>query len=152
MLKPVEPAHVSERIMRLFNRSGESNGCNYFIRSFEKEFDKDISAFTTRVRKAIDFIWKNHESYYIREEVATHLNVTEDYLCKLIKHDSGLGLNECISKMRILASKELISRNPEKKIREIAVAVGISDVNYFCRIFKKYNSLTPGRYRASVSS
>ncbi len=147
MIKPVEPAYLSERIMRLINHSGD----NYFNRLFENEFNKEILTFSTRAIKAINFIWKNHKSYYIREEVATHLNVTGDYLCKVLKRESGLGLNECISRIRILASKQLIRRNPEKKIREIAVAVGISDVNYFCRIFRKYNKLTPGKYKKLIS-
>lgn len=35
----------------------------------------------------------------------------------------------------------------EKRVTEVAFACGFSSVQYFNKIFKKYNGCTPSRYR-----
>ena len=148
MIKPIEPVQLVKRVKRLFN----IGDVDYLRLLLGEEFKEKRKTLPSVVTKAIDYIWKNHESYYIREEVMTQVNVTGDHLCRVMKRDCGLGLNECINIIRVQESKQLISRDPEKRIKDVAVSVGINDVNYFCKLFKKHTSLTPGKFRENISS
>ena len=38
-------------------------------------------------------------------------------------------------------------RDPSYSIKEVCVMSGYSDPNYFSRLFKKYESVTPSEYR-----
>ena len=41
-------------------------------------------------------------------------------------------------------------KEPDKSIKEICVEVGYSDPNYFSRIFKKYQGVTPTEYKDQI--
>ena len=51
--------------------------------------------------------------------------------------------------MRIAHAKELL-RDPALSIKEICILSGYSDPNYFSRIFKKQEGVTPSEYRDSM--
>nr|WP_246238994.1 helix-turn-helix transcriptional regulator [Paenibacillus anseongense] len=68
------------------------------------------------------------------------------YLSKLFREQTGEGLLDYINKVRIVKAKELIE-NQNITLNEIASLVGFSDVNALIRIFKKYEGVTPGKYK-----
>ena len=51
-----------------------------------------------------------------------------------------------LNSRRINEAKKLL-RFSGASIGSIAVACGIPDVNYFTKVFVKYESMTPSRYR-----
>ncbi|MDF2815023.1 MAG: hypothetical protein K0Q81_1223, partial [Paenibacillus sp.] len=68
------------------------------------------------------------------------------YLSKLFKDHSGEGLLDFINKKRIEKAKVLLSER-EKSISDISGCVGFNDVNAFIRTFKKYEGITPGKFK-----
>ena len=52
---------------------------------------------------------------------------------------------------RMDRAKHLL-RNPDKSIKEICAEVGYSDPNYFSRIFKKYQGVSPTEYKENVGT
>ncbi len=54
-----------------------------------------------------------------------------------------------ITNLRMQKARELL-RNAELSITEVAVRCGYGDCNYFSRIFRKNNGMTPSAYRAFV--
>ena len=50
---------------------------------------------------------------------------------------------------RMERAKHLL-KNPDKSIKEICAEVGYSDPNYFSRIFKKYQGVSPTEYKENV--
>lgn len=90
---------------------------------------------------------------YIREHYAEALTV--DFLCSqfhysrsalfaLFKEECRQGIMEYINSVRLEKSKELLN---EWKIVEVSRMVGISDSNYFSRIFKKKYGISPEHYK-----
>lgn len=55
---------------------------------------------------------------------------------------------EYITKIRIQQAKRLIC-NTDKTIKEISFATGFKDCGYFCRVFKRYELMSPVDYRNS---
>ena len=56
---------------------------------------------------------------------------------------------EYLTRIRITYAKELLAR-PEYSIKEICVNAGYGDPNYFSRIFKKYEGVTPSEFRGKL--
>ncbi|WP_169082406.1 helix-turn-helix domain-containing protein [Paenibacillus sp. PL91] len=73
-------------------------------------------------------------------------NLTPSYLSKQFKAQTGEALLEFINKTRIGGAKQLL-RTTSLSVSEIAKQVGYSDINTFNRVFKKYEGITPGKYK-----
>ncbi|WP_010497690.1 helix-turn-helix domain-containing protein [Paenibacillus elgii] len=72
--------------------------------------------------------------------------LTPSYLSKQFKTQTGKALLDVISMTRLEEAKRLL---PDAKlsVSEIARKVGYADINTFNRIFKKFEGITPGKYR-----
>ncbi|OXM85747.1 helix-turn-helix domain-containing protein [Paenibacillus rigui] len=73
--------------------------------------------------------------------------LTPPYLSKQFKAQTGEALLEYISRTRIEEAKRLLA-DQSSPIAEIARKVGYSDINTFNRLFKKYEGITPGKYKS----
>lgn len=73
------------------------------------------------------------------------------YFSKLFKGISGEGLLYYINSRRIQEAKYLIKNDKKDcNVNDISALVGFTNVNSFIRIFKKYEGITPGKYREIV--
>lgn len=80
--------------------------------------------------------------------IADSLKINEAQLSRNFKKQAGIGLLDYIHKVRIANAKELMeSRN--YSIKEIAGMTGYSDSISFIRVFKKYEGITPGKFKES---
>ncbi len=77
------------------------------------------------------------------------LNVSPSYLSTLFRKETGLTLTEYVNRKRIEYGVLLLNTT-NMQIQTIALHCGISDINYFTRIFKKYIGKTPKEYRNSI--
>ncbi|WP_245585884.1 helix-turn-helix domain-containing protein [Paenibacillus pinihumi] len=68
------------------------------------------------------------------------------YLSKLFKSQTGEGLLDYIHKYRIEQAKPMM-KGKRESIAEIARLVGYNDAATFIRVFKKYEGITPGKYK-----
>lgn len=60
--------------------------------------------------------------------------------------EPGLTITRMIARRRVDEAKRLL-QNADTPIREIAEKVGMSDYNYFTKVFKRYTGMTPTHYR-----
>ena len=70
------------------------------------------------------------------DELARQFFIDKYYLTKIFKEQYGTTINAYISRKRITAAKQLL-RFSDKTIEQISAEIGISDTNYFTRLFKK---------------
>lgn len=97
---------------------------------------------------------------YVKENYAdSNLNVasigerfskTPHYISKLFKDDQGIALLEYINRERIENSKQLLE-STKKTLAEITEEVGFTNVVTFIRVFKKFEGITPGKYREAYT-
>ena len=81
------------------------------------------------------------------ESISQELGIGRTKLCRLAKQLSGgETLFQLIARRRIEAAKELLMRN-DLPIAAVAEAVGISDYNYFSRVFRSVTGMTPRDFR-----
>lgn len=67
-------------------------------------------------------------------------------LFAVFKDATGMSPNDWLLRHRIQRASKLLVAT-DRKLEDIANAVGITSSPYFCRLFRKYMSSTPGEYR-----
>ncbi|WP_068496656.1 helix-turn-helix transcriptional regulator [Paenibacillus kribbensis] len=80
------------------------------------------------------------------EHIANHFKYNKNYLSRIYKQNTGIGISEQIIKFRLKHAKELLTET-DLSIIEIASEVGYDDSKYFMRLFKKFETVTPTQYR-----
>ena len=80
------------------------------------------------------------------QDVASALGYTNAYLCAVYKKSCGKTVNHRLTELRIQHAKTLLSQS-DRKLYEVAHAVGYSDGKYFAKLFARETGLTPKEYR-----
>ncbi|MDU0201183.1 MULTISPECIES: helix-turn-helix domain-containing protein [Paenibacillus] len=78
--------------------------------------------------------------------IGEKFGITPSYLSKQFKAQTGDALLDFISRTRLEEAKKLLTEQP-LSIMEIARKVGYNDINTFNRTFKKFEGITPGKYK-----
>ena len=106
----------------------------------------NIKHFSSLVGKVINYINSNLQNNLSVNEIASLFFVSPTYLSRVFKKETGLSVIEYINKLKIKHSTFLL-RDTSLPIQDIGRIIGVNDVNYFSRLFKKYMSQTPTQYR-----
>ena len=97
-------------------------------------------------RKAVEYINTNRSKKITIFEIASELELSCGYLCRIFKANTGYTLVEYINTIKINTIKEILS-NRSASLSELCDIVGITDSKYLCRLFKKYTSMTISDFR-----
>lgn len=98
------------------------------------------------VQKVINTINLNLSDQLSPKSLAAMYYISPSYLSSLFKQDTGTTLTNFINTQRIQRAANLLSTT-EQNISVVAEQVGILDVNYFTKMFKKSMGSTPTQYR-----
>lgn len=101
------------------------------------------------IRKAVDYVNLNLSSPLGLKDMAELFNVNSSYLSTLFKKEMGITLTDYVNKQRIDAALKLLNTG-DMQVQDIAYFVGISDVNYFSKLFKKQVGNTPSGYQKEI--
>lgn len=140
--KPFNPQMLLERVNKLVS----SNNDDFYEELWGRNYRSKIGSFSPLVYKAITIINENFRKNMGRNDVSSCLKVSPEYLSRVFSKECGLQLCRYINRRRIHESKKLLAKGDESKIKHVAQDVGISDPNYFSRLFKSITSMTPGEY------
>lgn len=83
------------------------------------------------------------------ESLAELVSLNKSYLSSLFKKETGETLTNYVNRKRIDHSIYLLNTT-NHNIQDIAMLCGISDLNYFTKLFKKMKHMTPSEYRNMV--
>ncbi len=103
------------------------------------------------IKKAQEYIENNFHRDISLDDISRKLNISPYYFSKLFKEETGENYVEYVTERRINQAKNLLKK-PDKSIKEICAEVGYSDPNYFSRIFKKYQGVTPTEYKENIGN
>jgi two-component system response regulator YesN len=99
----------------------------------------------------IDYIQNHYGTDLTIEQLARRLNVSAGHFSRSFKEASGEKYIEYLTRCRMDAAKRLLLET-DKKIDDIALEVGYLGRNSFIKTFRKYESVTPGKYREAHKS
>ncbi len=98
------------------------------------------------IRDARQYILSHIHQRITTEQLAAALGKNRTYLCACFKEETGLSVNDYISRIKMDEAKRLL-RVTNKPLRSIAEQLGYSTQSYFQNVFKKATGVTPLEYR-----
>ncbi|NLW12287.1 MAG: helix-turn-helix domain-containing protein, partial [Clostridiaceae bacterium] len=115
----------------------------------DESVDRNNSASSYIVRRALSYIEDNHQTKLSLQEVADHCYVSQWHLSKLLNKHTGKKYYDLLNAARIEAAKRLLrdSTKEHLTIADISEAVGYSDTGHFSRSFKKLIGVSANEYR-----
>lgn len=96
-----------------------------------------------------DFIRENIDTELELEKVANNFGLSVYYFSRTFKEVTGINFSEYVNKCRIDIAKELLSTG-EMNVKEVCYKVGYNDPNYFSKVFKKYEGVSPVNFKSAV--
>lgn len=114
----------------------------------EKMFEiriKEKGAYSKSVAGAIIFIEQNYTGEVSLEACADRLSIGYSTLSRAFKRETGKGFVEYLNDCRIMHAKSMMIRG-EMPIREIVKQAGFGNYNYFFRVFKDAEGMTPAEF------
>lgn len=97
----------------------------------------------------LKYIEKNIEKKLTVEELADVMHLHPNYFIRYFKSFFGVSPIRFINNMRMDKAKQMLSEG-ELSVSQIAKCVGIDDIFYFSKQFKKYNGYAPTEYRHKI--
>lgn len=98
------------------------------------------------IRRIRDFITVHINEDINRESIASAVYLTPDYLSRIFKKRTGMGLTKYIVNRRIELACQLLTQT-NMSVNNIATELGYSSFSHFSKIFKQQMGKTPGAYR-----
>lgn len=109
--------------------------------SFEQNETK-----TDLLKPAIEYM-KSHQNENITlSKMAALCHISPSYFSRLFNKQMGEGFSNYLNRQKVNYSKSVLEKT-NRSISEIALEAGFSDAAHFIRTFKKYEGVTPARYR-----
>lgn len=108
--------------------------------------DYSMRQYSPLIRNTINYINLNLSAPLSLRVLAEQFFISPSYLSNLFRSEVGVTLVDYISTCRMKRAANLLTET-NLSITAIAEQVGIVDVNYFAKIFKKAYQMTPTLYR-----
>lgn len=99
------------------------------------------------IQRAVTYINNNFAANISLDDVSREVDVTPYYFSRLFKEEMGLNFIEYVTNLRMEKAKELLNSSTQLSMKEICREAGYTDPNYFSRMFKKHEGLSPTEYR-----
>ncbi len=109
--------------------------------------ETDITDSTSKnIKIILDYIRENYMNPITIDELADKVNLSKHYFMRFFKKYMGMTCIEYINDYRLnIAANQLLTTRTQ--ITDISVSIGITNLSYFNRIFKKKFNMTPKEYR-----
>lgn len=102
---------------------------------------------TSFYEKVKEFIVKNYKNSGLSvNAIGEYFDMAPSYVSKLFKEQTGESLLDFMNGVRISKAKEYLMHHPYT-VQEVSDMVGYNDLKTFTRYFKKYEGITPGKFK-----
>lgn len=120
----------------------------------EKPDNAEDSSENARLSLIREDIRSYIEAHFMEEismqSVAQTMGYSEAYFCKLFKQCFRANFSAYLNEYRIEKAKAMMD-NVRLSVKDISIACGYSDSNYFARVFKRITGQTPSEYRMAAA-
>lgn len=103
------------------------------------------------VNQAKDYLLRHLDQPLHLEDVAAHVQLSEEYLARLFKQVTGQTVFDYIRQMRFEQAKIYLSGS-DLNVSEIALRTGFGSLSVFSRSFKRELGMSPSDYRRQIAA
>ncbi|URN95162.1 MAG: response regulator [Candidatus Pristimantibacillus lignocellulolyticus] len=125
-----------------------------WVLQFNLNLSKAITGIQQNKSRSFSDVVSYIEIHYNEEltlqEIADTFLISREYISRKFKQEYAISFTEYVTSFRLNKAKALLL-NRNLKLNKIAEMVGIPDVKYFSKVFKKHEGLTPNEYRKTLS-
>jgi two-component system response regulator YesN len=100
----------------------------------------------SRIEEIKFYLDHNYDRDISLNEIAEQFSFNPSYLSSFFKAETDINITDYLINLRIEHSKTFLT-DTEMKINEISLKLGYNNTQYFHKIFKKMNGVTPTDYR-----
>ncbi len=105
-----------------------------------------LSRLNVLVNMIEEYIKKNYMKEISMQDAARAVNYSDAYFSKMFKQQFGLNFTAYLAEYRMEEAKKLL-RQPTVSVKDVGEQVGYPDSNYFARVFRRMNGVSPSEYR-----
>lgn len=98
------------------------------------------------IQSVKDYIDQHYMEKISLDDLARIFYINKFHLTRVFKMHYGISINSYIQQLRITQAKHLLRFSP-LPIQTVALRCGLDDANYFSRMFKKIEGVSPGDFR-----
>lgn len=111
--------------------------------------EQETNSNRSRLHFILHYIKENLSEKITVEELCRQSYLSRNMFFKWFKEQAGISPLEYINIERVKLAKKLLGEG-RHDIRSVSEICGFNDVNYFTRVFRKIEGITPGGYREQV--
>ena len=150
----VHPAHI-DHVSAGFSKRILSASSVELMKGFDKEIIRkycllvrtySLKGYSKLTQDALNYIDFNLTETLSLAFLADKLNVTKKHLSAHFKNEMGRTITDYINRKRINDSLKYLQAT-DLPISDVAIRVGVYDLNYYSRVFRKIMDMTPSQYR-----
>lgn len=110
-----------------------------------------MKRYSSAVRSCLNYIDFHYMEPLSLESLAVRFTINKNYLSTRFHRETGMTVTDYINKTRVQRAADLLGKTAYS-MQAVAEQCGFADANYFARIFKKINGISPNEYRKSLNS
>lgn len=122
---------------------------NYVISKIEIYFKllEEKSRYSSTISGILNYINTHYQERTLSiMDISEHAGLSSTYICVLFKEETGVTINRYITEFRMEKSKDIL-KDKSLKVADIAKKVGYQEGDYFAKLFRKIEGLSPSEYR-----
>lgn len=96
------------------------------------------------VRDVRLYLEQNYTNHITSQDIVAAFHLDYDYINRVFKRYTNQSIHNCLTDIRVHRAQRLLSAGTQ--VRDTAQQVGIEDMAYFSRLFKKKTGLPPSQY------
>ena len=102
--------------------------------------------YSPAVERIVDYIFANLTGDLNLQQIAEQFNYSTVYVNRILKRETGCSTIRFIKQKRIALAKAMLYLD-DISVDEVSAAVGFNSFNYFCRVFRQIEGISPTEYR-----
>lgn len=115
----------------------------------ERLLQQLLASASELTQRIASYIAEHHASTITREEIADAMQVSDDYVSRIFRKETGMTPWQFLNRYRVVQAQKLLLGS-DYNITEIGAQVGFSDPAYFVRVFHRETGKSPQQYRKST--
>lgn len=151
IVKPVFQEELEEKLLgviREINEEWEKDQYQQFGREWVKQISHEQEEMPSKEELVSQV--KNYITIHLKDElrierIAKKFYLSGDYLSRIFKKETGIGIGDYITEKRMFLAKELLKEG-EMPVSRVAYECGYDNYSYFTKVFKKTYGVTPREY------
>lgn len=135
--------------LRTLNKAVILENIELALKLFKGAAVKDNNSINAQVESVHDYIAQHYMEHLSLSDLAQQFFVEPSYLSRKFSQKYGETVTAFITRQRMDRAKELM-KDDNNKLEVISFEVGYDDYNYFSRVFRRFEAMSPSEYRKKI--